>query len=95
MTTTNTNELKASLQRELDALTRARDELKVQLHLAKNEARDEWTKLEAAYARLTGELQNAGGDLKEPIRELSGAARSVFDELKHGYDRIRKSFISH
>jgi predicted nucleic acid-binding Zn-ribbon protein len=91
---TNSNELKASIQRELDALSRARDELKVQLHLAKNEARDEWSKLEAAYTRLTGELTQATGDLKEPVRELSGAAKSVVDELKHGYERIRRSFTS-
>lgn len=90
----NANDLKASVQRELDALARARDELKVQLHLAKAEAREEWGKLEAAYTRLTGELTQATGDLKEPVRELSGAAKGVVDELKHGYERIRRSFNS-
>lgn len=82
-------ELKASLERELELLQKARDELKLQLNLAKKEARDEWTKLEATYQRVEGELKSAANNAKEPLKELSGSAKGLLDELKRGYSRVK------
>jgi phage-related minor tail protein len=81
--------LKDTLQRELELLGKARDELKVQMHLAKAEAREEWTRLEGTWQRVQDELKRVGEHAKEPAREMGGAARSLLDELKRGYARVK------
>jgi hypothetical protein len=85
----DTSEIKASLQREFDALTKARDELKVQLSLAKSEAKDEWTRLETSFERLQGEIKRIGIDAKEPLKDIGSAARNLLDEIKKGYTKVK------
>lgn len=82
-------DLKESLDRELELLQKARDELKVQLKLAKRDALDEWTKLESKFQRVESELKTAANNAKEPLKELSGTARGLLDELKRGYARVK------
>jgi hypothetical protein len=82
-------ELKESMQRELELLGKARDELKVQMHLAKAEARDEWKRLETTWQRVEDEVKRARAQAKEPVKEIGDAARSLIDELKHGYARVK------
>jgi len=85
----DTKEFKESLQREVDALVKARDELKLQLSLFKSEAKDEWARLETTYGRLQGELKRIGADAKEPIKDIGSAARQLVEELKRGYSRVK------
>lgn len=86
---TDTNELRAALQRELEALGKAREELRLSIHLAKADARDEWRKLETAWERAQEELKRTGAHAKEPVKEIGHAVRQLLDELKGGYARIR------
>ena len=51
----DTNTLKATFQRELDHLIEARDELRVQLQLAKKEVAQEWSHLESLGDKLQDE----------------------------------------
>lgn len=85
----DTKEIKASLQRELDALAKARDELKVQLSLAKSEAKDEWARLETSFERLQGEIKRIGLDAREPLKDIGSAARNLLDEIKKGYTKVK------
>jgi phage-related minor tail protein len=85
----DTKEIKESLQREVEALTRARDELKVQLSLAKSEAKDEWARLETSFERLQGEIKRIGIDAREPLKDISAAAKNLLDELKKGYTKVK------
>jgi hypothetical protein len=78
----DTTEIKESLQREVEALVRARDELKL---LVKNEAKDEWSRLENTFERLQVEIKRIGLDAKEPLKEIGSAARHLIDELKGEY----------
>ena len=87
-------QFKESLQRELAALASARDELKLQMHLAKAEAKDEWHKLEDNFSRLEEELKRTSSGIEAPLRELGSAARGMLDELKQGYERLRSSLKS-
>jgi predicted nucleic acid-binding Zn-ribbon protein len=84
-------DLKAALQLDLDRLVEVRDQLRVQLQLAKSEVSDEWTRLEATWQRVEEELKRVGDHTKEPVKELGTAARHLIDELKQGYERIRAS----
>jgi len=85
----DTKEIKESLQREIEALTKARDELKLQLSLAKSEAKDEWSRLETSFDRLQSEIKRIGIDAKEPLRDIGVAAKNLLDELKKGYSRVK------
>ncbi|MDB4975235.1 MAG: hypothetical protein JWN48_3576 [Myxococcaceae bacterium] len=86
----DTKEIKESLQREVDALARARDELKVQLTLAKSDAKDEWARLETTFERLQAEIKRIGIDVQEPLKDIGSAARNLLDELKKGYSRVKQ-----
>lgn len=85
----DTKEIKESLQREVEALTKARDELKLQLSLAKSEAKDEWARLETSFERLQGEIKRIGIDASEPLKDIGIAAKHLLDELKKGYTRVK------
>ena len=85
----DTKEIKESLQREVEALTKARDELKLQLALAKNEAKDEWTRLESSFERLQGEIKRIGIDAREPLKDIGVAVQHLVDELKKGVSRVK------
>jgi hypothetical protein len=87
----DTNRYKETLERELALLTKMRDELKVQMHLAKADAKDEWAKLEKNWLSVQDELKRVSGDAKEPLKELGAAARGLVGELKTGYERIKNS----
>ena len=75
-----------------DTLALLRDELKVQMHLAKAEFRDEWNhKLEPRFWELKTRLDRFEEASAETATELSSAVKLLFDELRDGYERIRKS----
>jgi hypothetical protein len=82
-------ELKAALQKDLDRLVELRDELRVQLRLAKDEARSEWDRLEVHWLAVQDEIKRIGEHTKEPVKELGIASQKLLVELKQGYERIR------
>jgi predicted nucleic acid-binding Zn-ribbon protein len=84
-----TKNVKAALQEEFDRLRGARDDLRVQLTLAKAEVVQEWNKLEESWGRVQEEFKRVGEHTKEPAQQISSAAHQLIDELKSGYERIR------
>lgn len=85
----DTKDLKATLQLDLDRLATARDELRVQLQLAKAEAIEEWNKLETTWERVEEEIKRTASHTKAPVHDMGEAARQLIEELKLGYERIR------
>jgi vacuolar-type H+-ATPase subunit E/Vma4 len=85
---------KAILDDMFETIGRTRDELKVQAHLAKADAKDEaktqWQALERQWEHAAGkrkQLQDAAVETGEEV--LEGIKISL-DELREGYKRIRK-----
>lgn len=76
---------KDTLEKLLDELRQQRDELKLKLHLAKADARDEFAELEKKFEHLRSKVEAAGAD-------ASDVASNVADELRKGYERIRSHF---
>ena len=85
----NDRDLRQTLQHELDELARTRDELRVRIHLAKAEAKDEWHKLEDAYTRVSAEVSRTAAEAKGSTGQIGSAARSLLDELRRSYERIK------
>jgi len=81
--------LKQVLEQDLAALRATRDELRVQLHLAKADAKDEWDRIEKSWERVEQELGTVGEQAKRPLADMEHAMRDLLTEIKHGYARLR------
>lgn len=73
----------------VEKLKQQRDELRLKIHLAKADARDEWEELEGKWEGLKERLRAAGEEASEARGDIGAAARELAAELKRGYDRIR------
>jgi seryl-tRNA synthetase len=75
----------------IDDLEEERDELALQIHLGKQETKKQWERL----GKKLEELNQRKEPLKESVGETSedvwDAMRLVADEIKEGYQRIRKT----
>lgn len=81
--------LKEALERDLKTLADVREELRLQLRLAKADARDEWHALERTWEQVQNEIRRAGSNAKEPLHDIGSAASTLIGELKRGYGRIK------
>ncbi len=74
---------------ELEALKQVRDELRVQAHLGKAEAKQQWERLERRWHELEAKLDAAEKQAKEPLENVRVAARLMLDEIREGYRKIK------
>jgi hypothetical protein len=81
-------EVRAGLDDALDDLQRIADEVRLKLHLARMEARDEWRRLEPEIAdferRVERAAEKSGDELVEAARRLKKRLRRVHSELVRG-----------
>ena len=70
----------------VEELGRLRDEVRLKLHLASMEARDEWEKLEERWEQFRRKA-----DLDETVDGSGESAEGLVDELRKGSERIRKA----
>lgn len=83
--------IKENLQKLLAELKQERDEIALRIHLAKAEARDEWQKLETKWEKLNEDYQPVKDALGESAKEVAASLKIVGEELKKGFERVRKS----
>ena len=88
MTETTTDRM--DLQKLADELKKQRDELRVRLHLARAEARDEFEKLEKRWEHARAKLTVVGKEAGEASKDVLDAARLVLGEIREGYQRVKK-----
>jgi len=81
----------ADIEDLIEELKQKRDELRVQMHLASKEAREEWDELEKKMDHFAGEAKKFAADarLKETGSGVGEALKSLGHELKLGYERLR------
>jgi hypothetical protein len=79
------------LKKMVDDLTRQRDEINLKLHLAKAEVRDEWDKLEPKWEEVKGKMSTVREVAGQTAESVTAAAGLIADEIKQGYDRIKKA----
>lgn len=83
------SEVAQRIEVELDGLRRTRDELRVQAHLAKSEARDLWARLEHGFRDAESKVRQVLKEAEEPAEDVVEAARAVLEEVRVGYHRLR------
>ena len=75
-------------------LERRRDELRLKLHLAKADARDEWERTEQKWERVRTDLQRAQQGTGKAVEEIAGGVQNLIDEISNSYKRIRSTISS-
>ena len=75
----------------LEELKQKRDELRVQMHLASKEIKDEWDELEEKMEDFSGKARQFANDaeLKKTGEGIGDALGQLGGELKRGYERVR------
>lgn len=82
---------KPSVDKILDDLRTQRDELRVRMHLAKAEVREEWESLEKQWQHVESKLERTAGAAKDSAEDVGAALSQVAEELGAAYKRIRKT----
>ncbi len=85
------SEIDQKFEEMLEDLKQKRDEIRVQLHLASKEVKEEWEELEEKMEEFSGKAKQFASDakLKETGSGLGDALGKLGHELKLGYERVR------
>lgn len=79
------------LQELIDGLKQTRDELKLQMHLAEMEARDEYDRLSGNFDELTSQFQPLKDAVGDTADNVIAALTLAAEEMKSGFLRVAKS----
>ncbi|NIP92753.1 MAG: hypothetical protein GWO24_04510 [Akkermansiaceae bacterium] len=82
----------------IDFLKRQRDELKLQMHLGSQEAKEQWDRLEEKWRELgdwgeplTSAAKEAAETAGDQAKKVTGAALDLAArEIRSGYEKLRK-----
>ena len=72
-------------------LKHERDEIKLQLHLAKKELQEDWEQLDERLAQLDARYQPVKNATAESVEDVWDSLKFVGMEIRDGFQRIRKS----
>ena len=79
------------LEEMVSSLKQIRDELKVQIHLGKAEAKDEWEEMEGHWEHLESRMKRVGDAAADAGDDVAAAGKQLAEEIGNAYKRIRKS----
>jgi uncharacterized coiled-coil DUF342 family protein len=74
----------------LEKLKQRRDELNVQMHLGKAEAKELWQETEDKWRHLRSELDKIDKETGDVVKDVGATAMLVAEEIREGYERLRK-----
>jgi len=81
---------KKKIDETVAALKRERDELALQVHLAKAEARQEWEELQVKIDELEAKSKPMAKVVGETASEVGASLDLAADEIKKGLAKLRK-----
>jgi dsDNA-specific endonuclease/ATPase MutS2 len=83
---------KIKLDDIIESLRQERDELNLQLHLAKAEVKQEWEQLEKKWDNLEQRFDSFGNEAKASAGEVAASLRQLAADLDRAYKRLRKNW---
>lgn len=91
------SELRQRAQALMQELEQERDELRVKMHLAKADAKDELAKLDAQLDTKMAELKQKLASFDKDgdgsvVDDLGDAARGLADDIRSGFQKFRERF---
>jgi len=81
--------MRSELEGIRESVEQVRDEARVQLHLAKSEAKDQWQELEKKYGEYSQKMTLVREEIAEDNEEVLDAARVLGKELLNSYERMK------
>jgi len=81
--------LQDDLKKLAEKIRQYRDEARVQLHLAREDVKDEWDDLEKDWEVFRTRLENLLHDTEDATHEARQTAQRLGEEVRMGYQRIR------
>jgi uncharacterized protein YoxC len=85
------DDLQTKLNEELEELRRMRDEMRVQAHLGKAEAKEVWERNEARLKDAEQKLEGVAHIAEDALEEVGAAVKLVLTEIRDGYKKIRSA----
>ena len=76
------------ITRQLESLQQTRDELRVKLHLASEDARNVWDDVETKWLELEDKARQIASTTEVAANNVTEAARLLVEEIKQGYRRF-------
>lgn len=91
------SELRQRAQALMQELEQERDELRVKMHLAKADAKDELAKLDAQLDAKMAELKQKVASFDKDgdgsvVDDLGDAARGLADDIRSSFQKFRERF---
>ena len=83
--------IRKRLEHEADELRAIREEIEVQMHLGKLEARDKWNDLEKHWDHAEQKLKQLSEAGREAAEDISAATQVVLDEIRSGYEKLKEA----
>lgn len=83
-------DIKRTIQDKKTQIEKVRDEIKLQAHLGKKEARDEFEKLECEYEEFLKRLKPYTDEVGHTFDNTGKALGLAAGELRAGYERLSK-----
>lgn len=83
--------LKIAVHNDLQLLQMAHDEIALQTHLFKADAKVKWSELESKWADLKSHIEKATAAGEAAETEASAAIKLLSEILRSGYANIRKA----
>ena len=85
-------EIKSRWDKLIEDLQRERDEIRVRLNLARKEADAELDKLDARIEDFKARSKDARGVADSALDDIEAAAKKLWEEIRAGFDRVRKTY---
>ncbi len=85
------SEERSTLESMMSHLRRERDELKLKMHLAELEAKDEYDRLSGKLDELTVQYDPVKAAVSESTSNVIAALALAAGEMKNGFQRVRKA----
>ncbi|MGM0766936.1 MAG: hypothetical protein ACQEV6_02800 [Pseudomonadota bacterium] len=77
------------LKKLAERIRQYRDEARVQLHLAREDVKDEWDDLEKDWEKFRTKLDSVMHDAEDASQDAKQTAQRLGEEVRAGYQRIR------
>jgi hypothetical protein len=83
------DEIEDDLEDVIEKLKEERDELRVRIHLANMEMRDEWEELEKKWDQFVVKSGQVRTEVEPTVQEIKSALSLLGEEIAKGYRKIK------